>query len=404
MTRDLRQVSNNSGRQFVVAQLGARMHYAVPSEFHQLGLLRRLLTDLYLPADHWSKVAPKAARYRISKIPRDLVKASNVCGLAARGVRRIGNGVRSATASGVLGHKVLARLVRRELRKGSIDAVYAFDTAAADVFRETETSFCVLEQCVATRSLQADLCAQFTVKGWLSPDKGRDDSLARLKDVETEEYERADKILCPSQFVADSLVRSGACPQKIRVVPYGFTPPAGSGDVKIESKEPVVFFAGEVGFRKGAHAIVEIARSLPGVSFRLAGKVSHEVKHLDFPENVVLLGAVPFAQMCIEFQEASVFFLPSWLEGSATVIYEAMAFGLPVVTTPHSGSVVTNGVEGFLCQPDDYSGMSQRILDIVESASLRESLSVAALETSKSYTVSMYGERLGEAVGLSNAA
>ena len=45
---------------------------------------------------------------------------------------------------------------------------------------------------------------------------------------------------------------------------------------------------------------------------------------------------------------ADVFVFPSLFEGSAVVTYEALAAGLPSVVTPSAGSVVRDGVEGFI--------------------------------------------------------
>lgn len=375
------------------------MHYAVPTEFHKRGLLRRLLTDLHLPGEHWSRVDPRTKRYRIPNVPRKLIRASNMQGLLARGVRNSVRGLRSSSLARIIDERTLTSLIRQESQVAQIDAVYAFDTAAAAVFRESGNAYHVLEQCIATRRLQQELYSAFQRKGWVSASKYRDRTLSQLADIEAEEHERAHQILCPSQFVADSLIRSGALPGKIKVVPYGFSQPSDLPRVVKENKEPVVFFAGQVGFRKGAHAIREISRALPRVSFKLAGNVSPEVKRLSFPGNVKLLGPISFPQMCVEFQCASLFFLPSWLEGSATSIYEAMSFGLPVVTTPNSGSVLTDGLEGYVCQPDDYQAMLRSVSSILDSKSLRERMSDAALQTSRNYTVEGYGSRLMEVVG-----
>ena len=53
---------------------------------------------------------------------------------------------------------------------------------------------------------------------------------------------------------------------------------------------------------------------------------------------------------------ADVFVFPSLFEGSAVVTYEALACGLPSVVTPAAGSVVRDGVEGFLVAPRDVDG------------------------------------------------
>ena len=67
------------------------------------------------------------------------------------------------------------------------------------------------------------------------------------------------------------------------------------------------------------------------------------------------------------YQQADIFVLPSIEEGSALVTYEAMACGLPVVTTPNAGSVVRDGVEGFIVSIRDPDALAERI----ESVALR---------------------------------
>ena len=63
--------------------------------------------------------------------------------------------------------------------------------------------------------------------------------------------------------------------------------------------------------------------------------------------HIHLVGAVPRSQVVPHFEWADVFFMPSVCEGSATVTYEALMSGLPVIATPNPGSVVIDGVNGF---------------------------------------------------------
>ena len=63
---------------------------------------------------------------------------------------------------------------------------------------------------------------------------------------------------------------------------------------------------------------------------------------------IELLGRVSHADMPARMASADVFAFPSLFEGSAVVTYEALACGLPSIVTPSAGSVVRDGIEGFL--------------------------------------------------------
>ena len=75
---------------------------------------------------------------------------------------------------------------------------------------------------------------------------------------------------------------------------------------------------------------------------------------------------------------ADVFVFPSLFEGSAVVTYEALACGLPCVVTPAAGSVVRDGVEGFLVEPRDVNGLAQRMEQLGGSPQDRARMSTKA--------------------------
>ena len=79
--------------------------------------------------------------------------------------------------------------------------------------------------------------------------------------------------------------------------------------------------------------------------------------------------------MAKHYQWADVFVLPSICEGSATVIYEAIGYGLPVVTTPNAGSVVRDGVEGFVVPIRDVAAIIQSLDRLSSDPQLRLEMS-----------------------------
>jgi glycosyltransferase involved in cell wall biosynthesis len=92
------------------------------------------------------------------------------------------------------------------------------------------------------------------------------------------------------------------------------------------------------------------------------------------------------------------FVLPSRAEGMPMSLLEALAWGLPVVTTPVGGipAVVQNGREGFLVEPDDIESLSAAIATLVEDESLRLQMGAQARESAKRFDRSVYGKRLAE--------
>jgi glycosyltransferase involved in cell wall biosynthesis len=106
-----------------------------------------------------------------------------------------------------------------------------------------------------------------------------------------------------------------------------------------------VLCVGEADLRKGISYAAETARRRgDAAEIKWIGPISllPNARRLVEP-HVKLTGPTPRNMMAAEFQWADVFFLPSACEGSATVTYEALMSGLPVITTPNAGGVVIDG-------------------------------------------------------------
>lgn len=190
-----------------------------------------------------------------------------------------------------------------------------------------------------------------------------------------------DLFVCPSPFVADDLVaRWGVDRAATRIVPYALS----EAWFAIEPR-PVrgrVLFAGTADRRKGIHyfamaADVLKARSKP-YTFHVAGNAPEAVREHKGAKALTFLGRVPRATVGEQFAAADLFVLPTLAEGSATVIYEAMAAGLPVITTRAAGSVITDGVDGIIVPERDPDALAAAIERVLEDRPLRERLATAA--------------------------
>ncbi|MDE2507854.1 MAG: glycosyltransferase family 4 protein, partial [Planctomycetota bacterium] len=95
-------------------------------------------------------------------------------------------------------------------------------------------------------------------------------------------------------------------------------------------------------------------------------------------DEVEYVGRVGSREMPALMAKADVFVFPSLFEGSAVVTYEALASGLPCVVTPNAGSVVRDGVDGFLVPARDVDALAARIENLGRDVDLRAAASRAA--------------------------
>jgi glycosyltransferase involved in cell wall biosynthesis len=206
-----------------------------------------------------------------------------------------------------------------------------------------------------------------------------------------------DFYLCPSEPVVQDLVKTwGIKREQTVLVPYGVDPKW----LEIVNR-PVpgrILFAGTAGLRKGIHYLAMAAEKLHikgrRYEFRVAGDVTQRVAKQPVCQHLEFLGRLPRNQMHREFRQADIFVLPSLAEGSAEATYEALAAGLPVITTPATGSVVRDRIDGRIIPESDPETLAAAIEETVEDRDLRARLAASARYRAFEYTWDLYGERL----------
>jgi glycosyltransferase involved in cell wall biosynthesis len=78
----------------------------------------------------------------------------------------------------------------------------------------------------------------------------------------------------------------------------------------------------------------------------------------------------------------------------ALVHLEAMACGVPVITTPNCGSVIRDGVDGFIVPIRDAAAIADKIERLLGDRELRGRMGRSARERAREFTWQRYGERL----------
>ena len=117
--------------------------------------------------------------------------------------------------------------------------------------------------------------------------------------------------------------------------------------------------------------------------------------------HVALRGAVPLDQLLPMYREFDVFVLPTKPgEGIPRVLLEAMANGLPVITTRVAGisSLVTHEQNGLLVDGDSADAITTAIKRLVEDAGLRQRVIANGYETARAHTVERQAEQMMQVV------
>jgi glycosyltransferase involved in cell wall biosynthesis len=210
----------------------------------------------------------------------------------------------------------------------------------------------------------------------------------------------ADVLLAPSDFVVACLLGAGVPERRILKVPYGVDPATFRRDGTRPDDVFRAVFVGRIGRRKGVPHLLEAWRrlALPRAELLLVGEVDADARESlrRYAGLYRFVGPHPKHEVHRFFQQSDVFVFPSLAEGSAYVTYEALACELPLITTPNSGSVVSDGIEGFLVEPGDVDGLCARIRFLYDHPEVRRSMGAQGRDLiQRCYTWRHYRERIG---------
>jgi glycosyltransferase involved in cell wall biosynthesis len=199
-------------------------------------------------------------------------------------------------------------------------------------------------------------------------------------------FKNCDAIALLSQDTVEDFRRLGFPDSRIFKITNGVSTrlfsaaPAGTRDADTELR---VLFVGRLDRDKGLLDLLAIwpnvvAQARQPVRLVVCGEGPQEaelraaVRAMGLEGSVELKGRIN--DVASELQAASIFVLPSYVEGNSNAVLEAMAAGLPVLSTRVGGTPLLVGSEGadWLVEPRDRPGLEERLLRLVNDRSLRE--------------------------------
>lgn len=207
------------------------------------------------------------------------------------------------------------------------------------------------------------------------------------------EYQEADYILGPSDFVARSFVKMGHPPERCLKNPYGMPlPVSDTARPKPENDPLCILYVGQIHFRKGLRYLVEAFMRLPDRNCRLelVGPMASPtgLEGMVLPSNVALCGVLRGADLEAAYRRADIFVQPSLEEGLSLVIGEAMGHGLPVIASDCTGAeeILVSGESGWIVPALDVHALADAIGRLVDDRDLRQRLGAAARRSAEAFS------------------
>jgi glycosyltransferase involved in cell wall biosynthesis len=207
--------------------------------------------------------------------------------------------------------------------------------------------------------------------------------------------ERSDLIIAVSQFTADQVVNVlGVEPSRVRVVHHGVRRPA-TPPPDDHARENIVLHVGAIQYRKNIHRLVEaFERTPPDWRLVLVGpetaygslEILERIARSARRESIELTGYIEVERLDELYARARVFAFPSLDEGFGMPVLDAMAHGVPVLTSNRSAAREVAGDAALLINPLEVDSIAGGLLRMVHNPALRNQLRTAGLARSSEFS------------------
>jgi glycosyltransferase involved in cell wall biosynthesis len=204
---------------------------------------------------------------------------------------------------------------------------------------------------------------------------------------------RSDLILCVSAFTAsqvESLLNVSS--RKLRVIHHGVHAP--SDFPAPELREPIVLSVGSIQKRKNTARIVEaFEQTRPGWKLILAGsagfgaeEVTAQIQRSPRAADIEVTGYVTTSALHALYGRASIFAFPSLDEGFGIPVIEAMAWGIPVITSDGSALAEISGQAALHVDPCRAEEITHALQTLMDEPGVRRQLTVQGREWAQKFT------------------
>jgi glycosyltransferase involved in cell wall biosynthesis len=199
-------------------------------------------------------------------------------------------------------------------------------------------------------------------------------------------YNQCEKIYVPSESIAAEMVEMGIEQERIKIWKRGidtllFSPAKRNPWAKSKltgNNNPIILFASRLVWEKNLETLIRIYdrcqnEKLP-YNFVIAGDGTARKACEQRMKNAVFTGSLSHEKLSELYASADIFLFTSVSETYGNVVLEAMACGLPCVIADGGGSrdFITQGVNGYKCEPENEADYVEKIKSVLENEALRQ--------------------------------
>lgn len=207
------------------------------------------------------------------------------------------------------------------------------------------------------------------------------------------EAKKADLVLCASSFTRYTL-KQEQISTPIKIIPYGVELNDYPFFERTISKTLKVLFVGSLNQRKGIYYLLEAIEKMQKANYEVEltivgrGIFDKEMLDLFTIKHLYLKQNISFSELLESYKMSDVFVLPSICEGFAQVILEAMATGLPIISTKHTSAqdLIENGVDGFVIPIRSSDAICEKLIFLIHNPEKRLKMGNLAFLKSKKNT------------------
>jgi glycosyltransferase involved in cell wall biosynthesis len=382
-------------------QLG-RLEWYATSIFYQPGRWPYRL-ERFLPAAAAARLHAEFRRFSQPQLDPALVRTSGLAEWAERLAARAGWS-RLARRIDSHGNRRFVSQITGELRAPRPFALWGYNGSSLETFELAQRMgrSCILDRTIGDyRVYNARMAEVAEHYGeWFLP-VDREMPQSQIAD-DTREYAAADAIVVGSPYAADTIRQTNppAIAAKLHVLPYCFDDQL-FGDMPapqpLSPDEPVrLLFVGQAGPRKGIHHVLEAFGRLPPAQAALTIVGELRVPRAVFAryaDRVTYLPSVPRAEIPAIMARHHLLVFPSYFEGSALSLLEALAAGLAIIQTPASGLGVT-AETGLMLERPDTDLLHAALQDAIGDRARLQQWRVAAQVEARRYSFARYRENI----------
>jgi glycosyltransferase involved in cell wall biosynthesis len=227
--------------------------------------------------------------------------------------------------------------------------------------------------------------------------------LPQMLVAEEKELREASLVVTCSSAARNSLIENGVPGNKVHINPYGIDSSMFSPAQRSNGRRFRFLFVGNVSAFKGVPLLIQAWQRLSprSADLWLVGSAPPRlVANLPKLDGLSYLGKINHDDLPSIMRECSVLVFPSYYEGFGVVILEAMASGLPVITTTATGGAdtITHGKDGWIMEPGNVEQLATAMNECLSNPKRIEDMSYEARVSATRFTWAKHAQRYLELV------